>query len=131
MRQRHVVILYQHHLFGEAIGRILSKHERIRVDVLPVDSLSRAALDALHADAVILEQAPLAGDIKARLLDASPVLTLVVGAESNTAEVYEGHEVIEANATDIIARILDGRSRASAKRRATRSHTAGRRDAAQ
>jgi len=116
MRQRHVVVLYQHRLFGEAIGRILSEHELITVEVLPVDSLSHDALAAMHPDAIVLEEASVASDVKACLLDALPALTVVVGPEANTAEVYERHEVIQATAADIIARIMDGPHPASARR---------------
>lgn len=108
MRQRHVVVLYQHRLFGEAIARALTESGLIRADVLPADSLSGDTLDAMQPDAIVLEQAP-AGDIKARLLDASPVLTFIIGPESNMAEVYERHEVIPATAADIIARIMHRR----------------------
>jgi hypothetical protein len=96
MRQRHVVVLYQHRLLGEAIARVLSEHELITVDLLPVDSLSHDALVAMNADAIVLEEEPVAGDVKACLLDALPALTVVVGPEANTAEVYERHEVIQA-----------------------------------
>ena len=109
MRQRHVVVLYEHRLFGEAIARALTESGRLRADILPADSLSRDTLDAMQPDALVLEQAPAAGDIMARLLDASPVLTFIIGPESNIAEVYEKHEVIPATAADIIARIMHRR----------------------
>ncbi len=116
MRQRHVVVLYQHRLFGEAIARILGEHELITVECLPVDSLSHDALAAMQPDAIVLEEETVAGDVKACLLDALPALTVVVGPEANTAEVYERHEVIQATAADIIARIMDGPRPAPAKR---------------
>jgi len=119
MRQRHVVVLYQHRLFGEAIARILGEHELISVDVLPVESLSHEALAQMNPDAIVLEEEPVAGDVKACLLDALPALTVVVGPEANTAEVYERHEVIQATAADIIARIMDGARQPSTKRAAT------------
>lgn len=107
MRQRHVVVLYQHRLFGEAIARVLGEHELITVDLLPVDTLSHEALAEMNADAIVLEEEPVAGDVKSCLLDALPALTVVVGPEANTAEVYERHEVIQATAADIIARIME------------------------
>jgi hypothetical protein len=116
MRQRHVVVLYQHRLFGEAIARILGEHELITVECLPVDSLSAGTLAEMQPDAIVLEEATAAGDVKARLLDALPALTVVVGPEANTAEVYERHEVIQATAADIIARIMDGPRIAPGKR---------------
>jgi hypothetical protein len=116
MRQRHVVVLYQHRLFGEAIARVLGEHELITVDLLPVDTLSTEALASMKADAIVLEEAPVAGDVKTRLLDALPALTVVVGPEANTAEVYERHEVIQATAADIIARIMEGPRQPVAKR---------------
>jgi len=125
MRQRHVVVLYQHRLFGEAIARVLGEHELITVDLLPVDSLSHDALASMHADAIVLEEEPVAGDVKACLLDALPALTVVVGPEANTAEVYERHEVIQATAADIIARIMDGPRQPLGKRAAAaRARTA-------
>jgi hypothetical protein len=116
MRQRHVVVLYQHRLFGEAIARVLGEHELITVDLLPVDTLSTDALASMKADAIVLEEAPVAGDVKTRLLDALPALTVVVGPEANTAEVYERHEVIQATAADIIARIMEGPRQPAQKR---------------
>jgi hypothetical protein len=116
MRQRHVVVLYQHRLFGEAIARVLGEHELITVDLLPVDTLSTDALASMKADAIVLEEAPVAGDVKTRLLDALPALTVVVGPEANTAEVYERHEVIQATAADIIARIMEGPRQSAPKR---------------
>lgn len=123
MRQRHVVVLYQHRLFGEAIARVLGEHELITVDLLPIESLSAEALAALNADAIVLEEEPAASDVKARLLDALPALTVVVGPEANTAEVYERHEVIQATAADIIARIMGGPHQPGPRRAATaRTH---------
>lgn len=119
MRQRHVVVLYQHRLFGEAIARVLAEHELITVDLLPVDALSHEALAAMNADAIVLEEEPVSGDVKACLLDALPALTVVVGPEANTAEVYERHEVIQATAADIIARIMDGPRQQASKRAPT------------
>ncbi len=116
MRQRHVVVLYQHRLFGEAIARVLGEHELITVDLLPVDTLSHEALVAMNADAIVLEEEPVAGDVKSCLLDALPALTVVVGPEANTAEVYERHEVIQATAADIIARIVEGARQPAPKR---------------
>jgi Serine dehydrogenase proteinase len=116
MRQRHVVVLYQHRLFGEAIARVLGEHELITVDLLPLDALSSEALAAMNADAIVLEEEPVSGDVKACLLDALPALTVVVGPEANTAEVYERHEVIQATAADIIARIMNGPHQAATKR---------------
>jgi hypothetical protein len=116
MRQRHVVVLYQHRLFGEAIARVLAEHELITVDLLPVDTLSHEALAAMNADAIVLEEEPVSGDVKACLLDALPALTVVVGPEANTAEVYERHEVIQATAADIIARIMEGPRHPASKR---------------
>ena len=118
MRQHHVVVLYQHRLFGEAIARVLGEHELINVDLLPVDALSHDALAAMNADAIVLEEEPVAGGIKACLLDALPALTVVVGPEANMAEVYERHEGIQATAADIISRIMDGPRQAAPKRAA-------------
>ena len=119
MRQRHVVVLYQHRLFGEAIARVLGEHELITVSLLPIESLSGETLAALNADAIVLEEEPAASDVKACLLDALPALTVVVGPEANTAEVYERHEVIQATAADIIARIMDGPRQPSPRRAAS------------
>jgi len=125
LRQRHVVVLYQHRLFGEAIARILGEIETVRVDVRSIGSLSPEALAAMQCDAIVLEQAAADGDAKACLLDAPPVLTFVLGSDSNTVEVYERYEVIQATAAAIVARIVDGPRRAPVKRVA-----AGRRDVA-
>lgn len=108
MRRRHVVVLFQHRLFGEAIARVLRENEQLRVTTLPIDALSSQALKEISPDAIVLEEQPAPDDVKSSLLDAAPALTVVVGPEANTAEVYQRHEVIQATATEIIARIMSG-----------------------
>lgn len=108
MRHRNVVVIFQHRLFGEAIARALRENDQLSVTTLPVDAVTPQALQALHPDAIVLEEEPAAGDVKASLLDVAPALTVIVGTEANTAEVYERHEVIEATAAQIIARIMAG-----------------------
>jgi hypothetical protein len=116
MRRRHVLVLFQNCLFGEAIARILRDNDQLQVTTLPVRAVSPQALQAIHPDAIVLEEEPVHGDVKALLLDVAPALTVVVGPEANTAEVYERHEVIQATAAEIIARILSG-PRPTAERR--------------
>jgi hypothetical protein len=125
MRRRHVVVLFQHRLFGEAIARALGENDCLQVMTFPVDGVSPQALQAMHPDAIVLEEEPAAGDVKASLLDFVPTLTVVVGTEANTAEVYERHEVIQATAAQITARIMAGSRPSTPKRSATaRSPTA-------
>jgi AmiR/NasT family two-component response regulator len=119
MRHRNVVVIFQHRLFGEAIARALSENDQLSVTTLPVHAVTPQALQALHPDAIVLEEEPAAGDVKASLLDVAPALTVIVGTEANTAEVYERHEVIEATAAEIIARIMAGSRPPVAKRAAT------------
>jgi ABC-type hemin transport system substrate-binding protein len=119
MRGRHVVVLFQHRLFGEAIARALGENDQLQVTALPADAVSPEALKAIHPDAIILEEEPVVGDIKNCLLDVAPVLTVVVGTEANTAEVYERHEVIHATATEITARIMAGSRLSGSKRTAS------------
>jgi ABC-type hemin transport system substrate-binding protein len=116
MRGRHVVVLFQNRLFGEAIARALGENDQLKVTTLPVQMASAEALRAIHPDAIVLEEEPVANDIKNCLLDVAPVLTVVVGTEANTAEVYERHEVIQATATEITARIMAVSRLAGAKR---------------
>lgn len=125
MRRRHVVVLFQHRLFGEAIARALSENHHLQVTTLPVSSVSPQALQTMHPDAIVLEEEPVTGDVKASLLDVAPALTVVVGTEANTAEVYERHEVIQATVAEITARIMAGSRPSMPKRSATaRSPTA-------
>ena len=113
MRRRHVVVLFQHRLFGEAIARALALDPQIEVSALPVGAVSPERLVDIAPDAIVLEDQTSTGDVKQCLLDAAPALTIVVGAEANTAEVYQRHEVIEATASEIISRIMeDGAHRA-------------------
>lgn len=106
MRHRHVVVLFQHRLFGEAIARVLGEHPQIRITTLPIESTTPEQLAAVHPDAIVLEDDPSPGGIRECLLDVAPALTVVVGPEANTAEVYERHEMIEATAAEIISRIV-------------------------
>jgi len=46
------------------------------------------------------------GDVGTSLLGVAPVLTVVVGPESNAAEVYERHEVVHATVAEISARTM-------------------------
>jgi hypothetical protein len=125
MRRRHVVVLFQHRLFGAAIARALSENDCLQVMTLPIDEVSPEALRAMHPDAIVLEEDPVGGDVRASLLDVAPALTVVVGAEANTAEVYERHEVIRATVAEITARIMAGSHPSAPKRAATaRSPTA-------
>lgn len=116
MRRRHVVVLFQHRLFGDAIARVLSENDQLTVETLPLAAMSAAALREMKPDAIILEEEPPPDDVKAALLDVAPALTVIVGPEANTAEIYERHEVIEATAAEIIARIMNG-SRLGTSRR--------------
>ena len=100
MRHRNVVVIFQHRLFGEAIARALSENDQLSVTTLPVHAVSPQALQAMHPDAIVLEEEPATGDVKASLLDVAPALTVIVGTEANTAEVYERHEVIQATAAE-------------------------------
>ena len=104
-RRRYVVVLFQHHLFGAAIARALGENDHLRVTTLALHALSPQALQAVRPDAIVVE-GPMTGDVETSLLGVAPVLTVVVGPESNTAEVYEGHEVIHASAAEITARIM-------------------------
>jgi hypothetical protein len=106
MRKRHVVVLFQHRLFGEAIARALAVHSQVEVTTLALSAVSPERLMEIAADAIVLEDQPTLDDVKACLLDAAPALTIVVGPEANTAEVYERHEVIQATAAEIIARVI-------------------------
>ena len=125
MRRRHVVVLFQHRLFGEAVAQALSENDCLQVRTLPVDDVSPEALRAMHPDAIVLEEHRIVGDIKASLLDVDPMLTVVVGPETNTAQVYERHEVIEATVAEITARIMAGPRPAATRRLTTaRSPTA-------
>ena len=107
MRRRHVVVLFQHFLFGKAIARALEIDSDIDVMTLPIASTTPDDLFAIAPDAIVLEDEPAMSDAKSRLLDAAPALTIVVGPEANTAEVYQRHEVIHATASEIIARITE------------------------
>ena len=107
MRHRHVLVLFRHRLFGEAIARLLREQQELQVTALAADTVSPEMLRAIHADAIVVEDERAASEFTA-LLDAAPALTVVVGPEANVAEVYERHEVIEANATEIVRRILAG-----------------------
>lgn len=118
MRRRHVVVLYQHRLFGEAIARALADHDQISVTTLPLDEASPQALRDLNPDAIVLEEQAAPGDVKVSLLDAAPALTVVVGPEANTAEIYQRHEVIQATASEIIARIMTASAPPAARRAA-------------
>ena len=122
MRQRCVVVLFQHHLFGAAIARALGENDQLKVTLLPLETSSRQTLKAIHPDAIVLE-GPMTGEFSASLLGVVPALTVVVGPESNTAEVYERREVIHATEPEISARIMaaSGSKRITAAgRRATR-----------
>lgn len=119
MRRRHVVVLYQHRLFGEAIARALAENDQLSVTTLPLDGVSPQTMRDLSPDAIVLEEQPAPDDVKALLLDAAPALTVVVGPEGNTAEVYQRHEVIQATASEIIARIVTASASPLARRAAT------------
>jgi len=105
VRQRCVVVLFQHHLFGAAIARALGENDQLKVTLLPLETSSRQALKAIHPDAIVFE-GPMTGDVGTLLLGVESALTVVVGPESNAAEVYERHEVIHATAAEISARII-------------------------
>ncbi|MBI5287804.1 MAG: hypothetical protein HY873_02400 [Chloroflexi bacterium] len=121
MRRRYVVILFQHHLFGEAIARALGENDHLNVTTLALEKLSAEALQTIHPDALVLE-GPITGDVANALLGVAPALTIVVGPESNIAQAYEGHEVFHATAAEIRARIMagSGPKRATAARRRLR-----------
>lgn len=113
-RRRHIVVVFKNCLFGEAIARVLREDDQLRVTTLSVDALSREALRGLRPHAIVLEESLVSGDVRSSLLGAGPALTVVVGPQSNTAEVYARHEVIEATASAITARMLPERAVASA-----------------
>ncbi|MBI5287688.1 MAG: hypothetical protein HY873_01810 [Chloroflexi bacterium] len=102
MHRPHVVVLFQNRLFGEAIARALVDDARLEVTVLPVADMTAEELARIAPDAIVLEDQPATGDVKDCLLDAAPALTIVVGPEANTAEVYQRHEIIQATASEII-----------------------------
>ena len=106
MRHRHIVVLFQHRLFGEAIARALGGSPALRITTLPVGAVTPDTLADLQADAIVLEDEPSPGGVRLHLLDAAPALTFIVGPEANTAEVYQRHEVIEATAGEILARVM-------------------------
>jgi hypothetical protein len=105
MRQRHVVVLFQHRLFGEAIARVLGEHPQISITTLPLESTTPEQLTAVHPDAIVLEDDPSPGGIRECLLDVAPALTVVAGPR-RTPPGNERHEMIEATAAEIIARIV-------------------------
>lgn len=107
MRSPHVVVLFQSRLFGEAIARALGQSGQVTVTTCAMDTLSLEMLKEITPDAIVLEDTARPDRIKTCLLDVAPVLTVVVGPEANTAEVYERHEVIEATAAEIITRITN------------------------
>lgn len=117
MRSPHVVVLFRSRLFGEAIARALSQGGEVTVTTCAVDTLSLEMLKEISPDAIVLEDTARSDHVKTSLLDVAPVLTVVVGPEANTAEVYERHEVIEATAAEIVARIMT-RSRSPGAKRA-------------
>lgn len=118
MRRRYVAVLFQHHLFGEAIARSLGENDRLMVTALALGAFSPQTLEAIHPDAIVVE-GPMTEDIANLLLGVAAALTVVVGPETNTAEVYERHEVIDGTAAEIGARIMaaSGPKRATAARR--------------
>lgn len=118
MRRRSVVVLFQHHLFGAAIARALGEGDQLTVTALALNTLSSGALAAIHPDAIVLEGS-MTRDVGIWLLGVAPVLTVIVGPQTNTAEVYERHAVIEGTAGEIAARILaaSGPKRGTATRR--------------
>lgn len=109
VRHHHVVVLFQHRLFGEAIVRLLRESERLDVSLLPVQSTAADELRAFRPDAVVVEEGPMDNELKQLLLDLDPALTIVVDPGDNMAEIYEKHEVIQATATQIIDRITSHR----------------------
>ncbi|HXF50689.1 MAG TPA: hypothetical protein VNM43_03280 [Dehalococcoidia bacterium] len=106
MGTRHVVVLFQHRLFGEAIARLLREDGRLCVTTLEIDGQSAPKLRELRPDAIVVEEGPLAHAFKASLVDIAPTLTVVVDPEENLAEVYERHEVIRATVEELIARLV-------------------------
>lgn len=94
----------------------MAANDQLKVTLLDLSALSRRTLDALAPDAIVIE-GPLNGDGESALVGAPPVLTIIVGPETNVAEVYERHEVIQASAAEIGARIMaaHGRRRAAAR----------------
>ncbi len=127
MRRPTVVVLFQHHLFGAAIARALGENDQFKVVTRALHTLSAQALKTMHADAIVVE-GPMTGNVGTSLLGAPPVLTVVVGPETNTAEVYERREVIHATAAEISARIIaaSGPKRVTTARRRS-CHGGGRR----
>jgi hypothetical protein len=111
MRAPHVVVLFQSRLFGEAIAKALGQSGQVTVTTCAVDALSLEMLREISPDAIVLEDSARPDRMKTCLLDVAPVLTVVVGPEVNTAEVYERHEVIQATAADIISRITKAPAR--------------------
>ena len=116
MRHLHVVVLFQNRLFGEAIARALIDDARLEVTALPVAGMTPERLAQIAADAIVLEGQHATGDVKDCLLDGAPALTIVVGPEANTAEVYQRHEVIRATAAEIIDCIVGQREQKPRKR---------------
>lgn len=108
-RHHHVVVLFHHRLFGEAIVRLLRESERLDVSLLPADASVSGELRAFAPDAVVLEDGPIDNALKSLLLDLEPALTIVVDSGDNLAEIYEKHEVIQATAAQIIERITSHR----------------------
>lgn len=105
MCRRSVVVLFQHHLFGAAIARALGEDDQLKVTLLALHTSSRRTLKAIHPDAIVLE-GPMTGDVGTLLLGVATALTVVVGPEANTAEVFERHEVIQATVAEITTRIM-------------------------
>jgi hypothetical protein len=106
MRQRHVVVLFQHRLFGEAIARALRENSGLDVTTFAIAAVTPERLAEFHADAIVFEDQPSPAGVRTSLLDSAPALTFIVGPEANTAEVYQRHEVIEATAGEIARRII-------------------------
>jgi hypothetical protein len=119
MRAPHVVVLFQSRLFGEAIAKALGQGGQVTVTTCAIDSLSLEMLKEISPDAIVLEDTARPDRMKTCLLDVAPVLTVVVGPEVNTAEVYERHEVIEATAAEIIMRITKTPARHAKRAAAT------------
>ncbi len=105
MRQKRVVVLFQHRLFGEAIAKALGASAAVDVAALPLAEVSPERLAELAPDAIVIEDPPVAAGTRRCLVDAGPALTIVVGPEENTAAVYQRHEIIGATADEIVARI--------------------------
>ena len=118
MRRRSVVVLFQHQLFGEAIARALAENDQLKVTAIALRTLLPRSFDGTHPDALVVE-GPLTADVAAALLGAPPALTVVVGPETNTAEVFERREVIDATAAAIGSRIIaaSGANRVTVGRR--------------